>query len=379
MTTWRCVRLEAHTVSLPLRWRFRHASATRRHNLAVVMVLHTTGGIGFGEVLPRTYVTGESVAGVLTDLKDIWWPRLKDLSLSSERPPFEELAPLSALAHTTRRTAGFGGIDIALFDAWAKAGQVPGSRMLGGLAKDTVPLTATIGMGAPSALLAKAYQKLGFAALKVKVGDAHDIARVESVRRAAPVLPLTADANGAWDEVTAKLKQEQLARLGVSALEEPLGKRDAAAWRRLKDVANLPLVADETVCTLDDALALASPRGADVWNLRLGKIGGFSGLRAMLQLAQKHDVVWRLGTLVGETSILAMAQRAALQLGTPSAAEFGFQRLLGTSAFAMAAGQPPLPWIEPVLSGLGEAHGLGVNVDPAVLSRYAAGPVVVLS
>lgn len=379
MTVWRCLRLEAHTLTLPLRWRFRHASATRRHNQVVILVLHTTGGMGVGEVLPRTYVTGESIAGVLTDLKDIWWPRLKDLSLARDRPPFEVLAPLSALAHTTRRTASFGGVDIALFDAWAKAANVPGSHMLGGGQSVDVPLTATIGMGSHAALLAKAFQGLGFTALKVKVGDAHDLARVQAVRRAAPALPLTADANGAWDEVVAKLKQEQFARLGVTALEEPLGKRDAAAWRRLKDIANLPLVADETVCTLDDAMALGSPRGADIWNLRLGKIGGFSGLRAMQQLAHKYGIAWRLGTLVGETSILAMAQRAALQLGTPHAAEFGFQRLLGTATFNVTPGQPPLPWIATSMTGLGEAPGLGITVDQSVLSRYATGPVLILT
>jgi L-alanine-DL-glutamate epimerase-like enolase superfamily enzyme len=377
MTSWRCLKLEAHTLALPLRWRFRHAATERRHNETVIIVLHTTGGIGYGEVLPRAYVTGESVAGVLTDLRDVWWPRLKDLTIPADSPPFDVMAPLSALAHTTRRTAGYGGIDLAVFDAWAQAARVPGSRMLGGGGeRGAVPLTATIGMSGPAGLMAKAARHLGFAALKVKVGDAGDDARVEAVRRAAPSLPLTADANGAWDEAMAKSRQEQLARLGVSALEEPLGKRDAAAWRRLKDVANLPLVADESVCTLDDAMALASPRAADIWNLRLGKVGGFSGMQAMLQLTKKYGVGWRLGTLVGETAILAAAQRAALQLGTPAGMEFGFQRLLGTSVFATAT---PAPWITTTLNGLGEAYGLGVTVDKQVLERYAAGPVFCLS
>ena len=55
------LRLELMSVDLPFRHAFRHAAATRASSESLFLKCVTdTGAVGFGESLPRKYVTGET-------------------------------------------------------------------------------------------------------------------------------------------------------------------------------------------------------------------------------------------------------------------------------------------------------------------------------
>ena len=58
--------IELARVRIPFRGGFRHALHDRRHSDAVIVIARDEqGSTGLGEILPRSYLTGETVETVL--------------------------------------------------------------------------------------------------------------------------------------------------------------------------------------------------------------------------------------------------------------------------------------------------------------------------
>jgi muconate cycloisomerase len=71
----------------------------------------------------------------------------------------------------------------------------------------------------------------------------------------------------------------------------------------------VPVVADETLCSLDDARVLIDRRGCDVFNIRISKCGGLVNAARLHDLAAAAGLRCQLGAQVGETGILSAAGR----------------------------------------------------------------------
>ena len=70
------VRLEIYQTAIPMR-SFEHAAARRDVAEAVVVRMEFADGrSGWGETLPRQYVTGETIAGVAADIAGTIWPAI---------------------------------------------------------------------------------------------------------------------------------------------------------------------------------------------------------------------------------------------------------------------------------------------------------------
>jgi muconate cycloisomerase len=77
--------------------------------------------------------------------------------------------------------------------------------------------------------------------------------------------------------------------------------------RQVRQSVGLPVMADESLCTFEDGQRLIDSEAADIFNIRLGKCGGFSGAMRLVQLARENKLGCHLGSLVGETGILTSA------------------------------------------------------------------------
>jgi L-Ala-D/L-Glu epimerase len=78
------VRMQIYTTAIPMRG-FEHAAARRELAEAVVVRVDFAGGaVGWGETLPRPYVTGETFESVVEDLQTVFWPALAGRSSGPE-------------------------------------------------------------------------------------------------------------------------------------------------------------------------------------------------------------------------------------------------------------------------------------------------------
>jgi muconate cycloisomerase len=357
----RFVGLDCYVVRLPFRFTYRHALAERRENHSVLVRLRLDAGpAGWGEGLPRSYLTGETVESVLASLR-AWWPQLREVAAVAPGSILDALGPLYRRADAARQTAAYTALELAALDAVGRATGQPVRRFIAAESppRRVVHFTGPLGGGSlpRTRRLALLLRLLRYRDVKLKVGAADDADRLAAIRAAlGPRADLRVDANAAWDLPTALQRAEALRAAGVSSLEQPLPAAELEAAARLQRESGLPLMADESLCTRADADALVEAGACRLFNLRLAKCGGISGCLALRERARAAGLDCQLGVLVGETGILAAAERELLAaVGPLRHHEHPFTRLLlkgsptsvpalprWRGASALAAGRPGL-------------------------------------
>ena len=131
-----------------------------------------------------------------------------------------------------------------------------------------------------------------------------DVAHVSRIARGLPdTATLTVDVNQAWDGNTARRYLPQLIEAGVTLIEQPVAKWNVPALRQLtQELRGALIMADETVCTPQDAMLLAREQAAHVFSLKVAKHGGLLRTRKVAAIAEAADIGWYGGTML-ETSI----------------------------------------------------------------------------
>ena len=231
--------------------------------------------------------------------------------------PLQALEPLLASLSPPARC----GLDLALHDWWGQRLGLPLHRLWGLDPGACVATSVTLGLGEPSAVLARLERwrlQLPATRIKLKLGSPagadHDRALVQTVRAALrPGDELQVDANGGWDLATAHSMIPWLAEQGVVLVEQPLAPlndaaADTAGFAALKGLAPIPLIADESCWDLADLLRLAPH--VDGINIKLVKCGGLSEGLLMARTARRLG----LGVMLGCYSDGGLLNSGAAQL-----------------------------------------------------------------
>lgn len=292
---------------LPLRIRFKHAITSRTRSGSVfVKVILDDGSLGYGESLPREYVTGETAPGVIDALKAVVRDRVIGFAprAYADLPYFTERLKIAGAAKCA--------LELALLDAYGKHFYVPLSSIIGEPQGGNVvysgviqasSVASTIGIGL-------AFRVWGLSFIKVKVGTGDDIKRLKAVRRMfGPRADIRVDANCAWapDEAIENIRLMRPYR--ISAVEQPVAAGDHKGLRKVTDSVYEAVIADESLCTVDDAGKLASSGACNIFNIRLSKCGGIFDSVKIARIAMKHGIGVQLGCQVGESSLLSAAGR----------------------------------------------------------------------
>lgn len=364
----RCTKLEIYEVKIPFRFRFKHALAERSQAHSLILVLHTDmGEIGLGEVLPRPYLTGETIESAWKDLEEIWWPELKQIEFGSADPMLA-LTPLYQRADRERKLAAYSGLDIAVYDAWSRALRMPLVRLWNGSPR-SLRYTFPLGGGGPRRLkwLARLGRLSGYTEFKLKTGRPDDGKRLLQVRRAIGTkADLRIDANAAWSFERVQDLAPLLRMAQVSSLEQPVPAPGLESMRKIHEDLHFPVMADESLCSQADARAILAKRAASIWNLRLAKNGGFTGFRSLLELAERERIEIHHGVLVGESPILTAAARLASTLGAFRHSEYGFPALLLKQKIAQGAPRGAFGRGAPARD---DVLGLGVHLHADAMAK----------
>lgn len=297
-------------VQIPLKARVEHARSERRTTDAVVVTLRSTEGLsGYGEILPRPYVTGESVERSLHEIA----PGLARTLLDRQFGDKEEVMSWlwSALDATGKNLATFSGFELALLDLAGRTFDFPAGEVLGNDPQAPLPPGVVIGFETPTDKLARHCAVLRLRNrrhIKMKVGLRDDEKRIGIVCNVlGPGIPLRLDANGAWTPDEAVTHLRALHAYPIASIEQPVAAHDFAGLRRVRNETGVAVMADESVCTIEEADRLIDEGAVDIFNVRLGKCGGLLGSLRIVERARDGGLECNLGTLVGETGILSRA------------------------------------------------------------------------
>lgn len=318
--------LTAHVVRVPLKKRIKHASHTRTEtDNVLVRVRLNDGSVGWGEGVPREYVTGESADSALdllkaSDLKS-QLDECRDYMGALRTVERLKTNPVPGDARGVQGNAARCAVELALLDAYGRAFGEPLCNVTKYLApddyrfRDKVQYSGAImsaRKGLKIRLAAWRMRILGVSQIKVKVGiEGHDDPyRLRMIRRrVGSKVELRVDANEAWPAAEAAERITALEPAGIASVEQPVRHEEIDQLAAIRKLVKTPIMLDESLCGMTDAERAAADGLCDLFNLRLSKCGGFIPALRLAQFAAKHGLGYQLGCQVGETAILSAAGR----------------------------------------------------------------------
>jgi L-alanine-DL-glutamate epimerase-like enolase superfamily enzyme len=319
------VELTAYHVRIPLRRRIRHASHSRSEtdNVLVRCVLEDNTE-GFGEGVPREYVTGESIDFALellrgSDLQS-QLGACADFTQAVSLAERLRLAPIPGDERGCRGNAARCAVELALLDAFGRRYGQPLSAVTKLVAPELYQERAwvrysgaiTSARGLKLHLAAVAMRLYCFRQLKIKVGITgyNDVERLRRLRRLlGRSIDLRVDANEAWSPTEAVARIRELEPFGITAVEQPVAHAEIDAFARVRHEVQVPIMLDESLCSPYDAQRAHEEDRCDLFNLRLSKCGGFIPTLRLAEFARQHGFGYQLGCQVGETAVLSAAGR----------------------------------------------------------------------
>jgi len=316
------IGFEVFTLDLPFRHTFKHAAKQRRSSESLVLKCFTSSrGIGFGETLPRTYVTGESLEDTYGFLADLILPHLVGLKFSKldEVIGFLEECDGEPPPHRADiqqvRTAAWCAVDLALLDAFSKAFAEQIALNIGldvpGSLRYSAVVSGVNGWNSLKTLVkVRAY---GFKHVKLKVDRANHLKPVRLARRIlGRACDIRIDANMDWTLEMARRIIPELTTLGVRSFEQPLPRGDLNGAARLVKETGSTIMADESFNNCSSLKTLINRHACNAVNVRLSKCGGLIASLARCKQAEKAGIEVQVGCQVGETSLLSAAQLTLL-------------------------------------------------------------------
>jgi len=320
------VKISVKKYSKPFRFEYYSTQTFRTGAESVIVHLEFENGIsGYGESIPMKYITGEDNSTVVQVIQDCFLPFLFSCGIAT---PAHIESLLDQLENECLKRGFFhynsalGAIDVALLDALGASQGLPLINFLGPLVREE----ASYSISVPFLPLQKIQELMDqlprskIKMIKVLVGkdQRENIERVRLVRSFfGDTVDIRVENNGIWtlDEAVSNL--ERLKEFNISAAEQPLVKDDIEGLQSLRKVVGLPIVVDESMCSLTDARRLIEQGACDMLNIKISKCGGLLRSKQIARYAQSHNIPCQIGAHVGETEILRSAGKS-FALTTPN-------------------------------------------------------------
>ncbi|MCI5847156.1 MAG: dipeptide epimerase [Candidatus Limiplasma sp.] len=287
-------------LSVPLRVPFKTALRTVDGVQDVVVEIHTdTGAVGYGEAPPTGVITGDTTGGIIGAIRDHIGKTIQGRDVDD----LEDLlkAVQDCMVHNTSAKAA---VDMALWDLYGQKYQIPVHKLLGGARKQIVT-DITISVNEPEEMARDAVNAIqrGYDCIKVKVGanPALDVARLSAVRRAVgDDVCIRIDANQGWQpkEAVRILNQMQDRGLKIEFVEQPVKARDFEGMKYVTERSYVPVLADESVFSPQDALTIMQMGAADLVNIKLMKCGGLYNALKIASAAEVYGVECMIGCML---------------------------------------------------------------------------------
>ncbi|MFB6201771.1 MAG: dipeptide epimerase [Halorhabdus sp.] len=293
----RIVDLTAEPLDLALSEPFEISLGVQHQASNVLVTVETEAGVtGYGEGSPVPPVTGETQEAALATAE-----------AAAEVVEGRSVAAYRELIGDLRSTfpgmvsAPFA-VETAVLDAYCRENQIPLSALFGGDPRP-VETDMTIPIVDPDDATRRATNAAsdGYEHLKIKTGNdvSSDVERVIAVREAAPEAALKIDANQGWTpKQTAAFADAMTDHdIDLELIEQPTPADDITGLADARRRIDVPIAADESVFTPEDAIRVVREEAADVINAKLGKSGPLA-VAEIVAIAQGANLECMIGCML---------------------------------------------------------------------------------
>lgn len=298
-------RIPLHT---PFKTALRTATEIESINVTIKLENEITGR---GSAAPTWVITGDSTESIQAALLG----PIKQALVGKDICDFQVLLNANqtcCIGNTSAKAAA----DMALYDAYSKLLHVPLYQFLGG--NKPLKTAMTVGVDTPVKMAEDALKAVtdGFSCLKIKVGAQPelDIARISTICEAIPEeVKLRLDANQGWKPKQAVLLINQLETMNINIefIEQPVAANNLSGLKFVTDHVGIPIMADESLFSPQDALQLISGHYVDLLNIKLMKCGGIVNAWKIASLAEIAGVTCMIGSMMEPTHSVAAAAHFA--------------------------------------------------------------------
>ena len=276
----RCVRLSNTTLMTSY-----GTNAVERDHLFVAIETDD-GVIGYGEGSPLPHFSGERAPDMQRLVDDVFAAALIG------RDAMDTEGAQQALGRALpRHGATKAALVSALFDLQGKRAGLPVHALLGGAVTQHVPVAGALGIEPLAASLRRVAElrTAGHRTVKMKIGADvdRDIALVHAIREEHGFdVRIRADANGGYSAANAHRFARSVEAARLEYLEQPLAPHDIEGLARLRATGLVPIAVDESLYSLHDAFDIARRGAADVFVIKLIKLGGLHMARKVVAIAE---------------------------------------------------------------------------------------------
>lgn len=307
-------KIELGEVNIPLVTPFKTALRTvETVNDIVVKITADDGQTGFGEAPPTAVITGDTKGSIRCAIEEFIAPSLMGMEI-------ENLDGIMKKLHgcILKNTSAKAAVDMAVYDLFAKSCGRPLYQVLGG-SRQEIETDLTISVNTIDEMVSDSLKAVeqGFSILKIKVGkeSLKDIERIRTIRQAVgPHIKLRIDANQGWSPKDAVRIIRRLEDLGIEMdlVEQPVQAHDFAGMKFVTSQVSTPILADESVFSVEDAIRICQEKAADLINIKLMKTGGIYEALKICGVAEAYGVECMIGCMLeSKIAVSAAAHLAA--------------------------------------------------------------------
>jgi L-alanine-DL-glutamate epimerase-like enolase superfamily enzyme len=270
-----------------------------------------TGISGVGEAVATPAIVGDSPEEIEKDLAQVITPALREVSTLDQG--------LMQLAEVRAAPSSKAAADVALRNYFAnKSGMTLATSL--SVTTNQIRTDVTVPVVEPDALAEIISQRLaqGFSSLKVKLKREPLEKNLEVMKVITSVVQgrasLRIDPNQAWDFEYSAAFLRSLVTLGIEIeyLEQPVGRDEIDALSQLQKLKLAPIMADESLFTMDDLEKLLKAKACTWVNVKLLKSGGITPALEIAQRAGDEGLKVSIGSMMeGAGGVHAAALLAA--------------------------------------------------------------------
>jgi O-succinylbenzoate synthase len=313
-------RVELYELVLPLREPFIISGGVMRERRSLVVVAYDREGhVGYGESPPfeLPFYSEETLASARDLLVRVLVPRV--VGREFERPE-----DVDAVLQVGVRGNPFAraGLETAAWDLEAARRGTSLAALLGERigAAPAGSVECGVALGIPEdrslAVLSRWIEAAlaeGYRRVKIKVAPGWDAEPAGAAARmlASTGIPLTVDANGAYEWPLHEPNLRALDDAGLLYIEQPLAPDELVGHAALARALRTPVCVDETLRNARAARQIAELEGPRVWNLKVHRVGGLTEALRVHAEARRYGAALWAGTMpesgIGSQAALAMA------------------------------------------------------------------------